>query len=386
VGVADRALALMDESSAVGFEATVELRGDLDEAALGEAWQRLATLHPIISCVREGETWRPAYRPPLGARVTQPTHEQPPIGLRVTPTDQGLRLTMLCNHVAFDGVASLRLLGDLRDEYNGVLAGVPPRSPDWSPRTIEAQGVGVDWRTSTAAVIRSASTWWQTPPSTHVDPGPMSDQPAGDHALMELGPVLDALTPTRRRYHWSVDAVLVGVLEKAWSKVFGPPQAESSWLVARDLRPVLGTVGGIGNLSVAIGVSISDPTSDLIAVIETAEAALASQSRDLASASVSVRRWRPAAVVSLAPTLRRSRKMRAYRSVSNVGQLGESLDQWGSATLRRVWFVGPLAHPPYSSFIAAGHGDSTLVSVRTSPSWLTEDHARSLEQAALSLV
>jgi hypothetical protein len=28
----------MDESSAVGFEATVELRGDLDEAALGEAW------------------------------------------------------------------------------------------------------------------------------------------------------------------------------------------------------------------------------------------------------------------------------------------------------------------------------------------------------------
>ena len=376
----------MDESSSVGFEATAELHGDLDEAALAEAWDRLAALHPIITCVRAGGTWRPANPPPLSALVTQPTHGQPPIALRVTSTDHGLRLTMLCNHVAFDGVASLRLLGDLRDEYNAVLAGVPPRSPDWSPRTLEAQGVGVDWRASTAAVIRSASTWWRTPPSTHVDPGPMSDHPAEEHALMEFGPVLDALTPTRRKYHWSVDAVLVGVLEKAWSKVFGPPPAESSWLVARDLRPALGATGGIGNLSVAIGVSIPDPTSDLIAVIDTAEAALATQSRDLASASVSVQRWHPAAEVSLAPTLRRSRKMRAYRSVSNVGQLGESLDQWGSASLHRVWFVGPLAHPPYSSFIAAGHGGSTLVSVRTSPTWLTEGHARSLEQAALSLV
>jgi hypothetical protein len=377
-------MALMDESSSVGFEATAELSGDLDEASLGEAWQRLAALHPIISCVRDGGTWHPADPPPFGALVTQPTHDQPPIGLKVTTTDHGLRLTMLCNHVAFDGVASLRLLGDLRDEYNAVLAGVPPSSPDWSPRTLEAQGARVDWRTSTAAVIRGASTWWQTPPSTHVDPGQMSDQPADNYALMEFGPVLDALTQTRRRYHWSVDAVLVGVLEKAWSEVFGPPPAGSSWLVARDLRPALGTSRGIGNLSVAIGVSIPDPTADLIAVIDTAEAALASQSRDLASASV--HRWRPAAEVSLAPTLRRGRKMRAYRSVSNVGQLGESLDRWGSATLHRIWFVGPLAHPPYSSFIAAGHGDSTLVSVRTSPTWLTEGHARALEQAALSLV
>ena len=161
---------------------------------------------------------------------------------------------------------------------------------------------------------------------------------------MEFGPVLDALTPTRRRYHWSVDAVLVGLLEKSWSKVFGPPPAESSWLVARDLRPALGATGGIGNLSVAVGVSIPDPNSDLMAVIDTAEAALASQSRDLASASVSVRRWRPAAEVSLASTLRRSRRMRAFRSVSNVGQLGESLDRWGSASLHRIWFVGHLAH------------------------------------------
>ena len=376
----------MDESSSVGFEATAELHGDLDEAALAEAWDRLAALHPIITCVRAGGTWRPANPPPLSALVTQPTHGQPPIALRVTSTDHGLRLTLLCNHVAFDGVASLRLLGDLREEYNAVLAGVPPRQPDWSPRTLETLKVDVDWRTSAAAVIRGASTWWRTPPSTHVDPGPMSDLPAEEHALMEFGPVLDALTPIRRRYHWSVDAVLIGVLEKAWAEVFGPPTAESSWLVARDLRPALGTARGIGNLSVAAGVNFPEPASDLIAVIDTAEAALATQSRDLAAASASLKRWHLAADVSFAQMLRRSRRMRAYRSVSNVGQLGDSLDQWGSASLHRVWFVGPLAHPPYSSFIAAGHGGSTLVSVRTSPTWLTEGHARALEQAALGLV
>ena len=386
VGLADRAMALVDETSSVGFEATVVLRGNLDEAALGEAWDRLAVLHPIISCVRAEGAWRPAGRPELGPAVRQPTHEEPPVGLRVTATEDGVRLTMLCNHVAFDGVASVRLLGDLRDEYNSVLSGAPARPPDWSPRTLEAQGVEIDWRTSIAAVVRGASTWWRTPPSTHVDPGPISDLPAEHHALMEFGPVLDALTPTRRRYHWSVDAVLVGVLEKAWSEVFGPPLAESSWLVARDLRPMLGTTRGIGNLSGALGVSIPDPASDLMTVIDTAEAALASQSRVLATAAVSLQRWRPAADVSFAQMLHRGRKMRAYRSVSNVGQLGESLDQWGSASLHRVWFVGPLAHPPYNSFIAAGHGDSTLVSVRTSGAWLTESHARALERAALGLV
>jgi hypothetical protein len=84
--------------------------------------------------------------------------------------------------------------------------------------------------------------------------------------------------------------------------------------------------------------------------------------------------------------VRRNEARRAYRSVSNVGQLGDSLDDWGGARLTKVWFVGPLAHPPYTSFIATGHGRSTLVSVRTSPGWLTMDHGRELERAALELV
>ncbi len=229
---------------------------------------------------------------------------------------------MLCNHVAFDGVASLILLGDLRDEYESVLDGRPTRPPDWSPRTLEAHDLDVDWRTAATVALRSVSSWWRAPVSTHVDPGPLSDQPAEDHAVMELGPVLETLTPARRKFHWSVDAVLVGVLEKAWADVFGPARAESSWLVARDLRPALGWARGIGNLSTAAGVSIADPTSDLMTVIDRAEAALATQSPSQAAAALPLGRWRQAADVTFASMLRRSARLRANRSVSNVGQLG----------------------------------------------------------------
>lgn len=80
--------------------------------------------------------------------------------------------------------------------------------------------------------------------------------------------------------------------------------------------------------------------------------------------------------------LSKGRKLRSFRSLSNVGQLGTSLDDWGAAQVRKIYFVGPMAHPPYTSFIAAGRGESTLVSVRTSPDWLTKGHAADLEAAA----
>lgn len=307
------------------------------------------------------------------------------MALRVAPIPGGARLTMLCNHVAFDGVASVILLGDLRDEYNAVVEGRGVQPADWTPRTLEALVDGPDWRTVTAATIRAASAWWQAPVSTHVDPGGVGDAPATDHTLMELGPVLRALGPVRRKYHWSTDAVLLGVLEKAWALVFGSPPADSSWLVAQDLRPALGVTRGVGNLSVTVGVSTASSRSDLISVIDGIDAGIKTQAADLISASAATRPWWFAAGPAFPLMLDRSEKRRWYRSISNVGQLGESLDRWGSASMNRVWFVGPLAHPPYTSFIAAGHGPSTLVSVRTSPDWLTHEQAMALEDAALEL-
>jgi hypothetical protein len=387
VGVVDRAMAILDEKSAVGFEAIVELAGAIDEGALDEAWRRLAARHSILTCVREGDAWKPIGAPPIGVSVDDPRRDEPPVALRVTAIDGGVRLTMLCNHVAFDGMASVILLGDLRDLYNAVLEGKGAPPPDWSPRTLEALvEEDPDWRTVTAAAIRGTSAWWRAPVSTHVDPGGAADAPANDHALMELGPVLRALAPERRRYHWSTDAVLLGVLEKAWASVFGTPTADSSWFVARDLRPALGVTRGVGNISVTAGVSIADPRTDLMSVIDRANTEISAQGRDLITASVAIWPWRLAAGPSFHAMLRKSERMRCYRSVSNVGQLGESLDNWGSASLDRVWFVGPLAHPPYTSFIAAGHGPSTLVSVRTSPRWLTNEQATALERAALAIV
>jgi hypothetical protein len=379
-------MALLDETSSVGFRAIVELRGDIDLTALRQAWNRLAAVHPILTCVRHGGTWQPTALPGFGEGIGQPGHDQPPVTLKVKVKAGGVRLTMHCNHVAFDGVASLILLGDLRDEYHAALGLGRSRDPDWSPRTLESLPLRTDWRTAAAAVARGASAFWKSPVSTHVDPGLESDEPAEDHALLEIGPVLEALTPTRRKHHWSVDAVLVGIMEKAWSEVFGPPTAESTWLVARDLRPWLGVTRGMGNLSFAAGVSIPDPEAGLRTVIDHAEATLVAESRDLAMAGTAPRGWRPVERISFAQMLKRSKRLRAYRSVSNVGQIGDSLDRWGSASLKKVWFVGPLAHPPYNSFIAAGHGPSTLLSVRTSPEWLTVDDARALEKALMNLV
>jgi hypothetical protein len=386
VGAADRAMALLDGSSAVGFEAIVELKGAVDIAALERAWSRLVARHPILTCVRTGDRWRPSAQPEFGEDAKQPTHDLPPVALRVVSTQGLVRVILLCNHVAFDGTASRVLLGDLRDEYVAVLDDRPERLPDRTPRTLEAWAKATEWRVSAAAAIRSATAWWQSPPSTHVDPGQGPIERADDHALLELGPLLEHLTEARRRHRWSVDAMLVGVLEKAWARVFGPPRADSTWLVARDLRPALGIGGGIGNLSVAAAVSLPDPDATLTEVIDRAEAALASQTDDLITAGTAMRRWNALTDVSFAQMLRRGKGLRAFRSLSNVGQLGNSLDSWGEATLNRAWFVGPLADPPYTSFIATGHAASTLVAVRTSPTWLNAEDARALERAALRLV
>jgi len=383
----DRAIATLDERSAVGFEAIVELLGDVDPDLLERAWNGLVARHPILTCVRSGDVWQPSASPPIGPDEDQPRQNEPPVALRITEIEGGVRLTLLCNHVAFDGIASVILMGDLRDAYNGALSGSGSRPADWSPRTLEALiDRDADWRAATAATVRSVSSWWQAPPSTHADPGGTPHSPTTSHALMELGPVLRALAPIRRKRHWSTDAVLVGVLEKAWATVFGPPTADSAWMVAQDLRPALGATRGIGNLSVTAGASLTDPRADLLSVIDQTDASISAQTRDLITAAAWIPRWKSMADVSFPRMLRRSQGRRYHRSVSNVGQLGESLQHWGSASLHRVWFVGPLSDPPYTSFIAAGHGSSTLVSVRTSPSWLTGEDATALEEAALGLV
>ncbi|HET9260379.1 MAG TPA: hypothetical protein VFP42_09670 [Acidimicrobiia bacterium] len=386
VGAADRAMALLDETSAVGFEAVLELSGVLDLTALEMAWTRLVSLHPILACIRNRDRWQPTEMPPLGDDVPQLTHDRPPVALRIDHRPEVVRVTLMCNHVALDGTASRLLLADLREEYEAVLYDRPERPSDRTPRTLEAWVGTTDWRASAAASVRSATVWWQTPPSTHVDPGPGVEERADDCDLLELGPLLEYFTEARRRYRWSVDAVLVGILEKAWARVFGEPRADSTWLVARDLRPALGIGGGIGNLSVAAGVSFPNPDATLTETIDRAEATLATQADDLVTAGKAMGRWNSLTDVAFAQMVRRGMRLRAFRSLSNVGQLGASLDNWGDATLERVWFVGPLADPPYNSFIATGHGASTLVTVRTSPTWLTKEHARALERAALELV
>jgi hypothetical protein len=124
----------------------------------------------------------------------------------------------------------------------------------------------------------------------------------------------------------------------------------------------------------------------LLSIIDRVHADLTARAGDLATASTGMTRWKLGGDPPYLRMFRKSQNLRCYRSVSNVGQLGDSLDRWGTSSLARVWFVGPLANPPYTSFIAAGRGSSTLVSVRTSSDWLTSEHVVAMERAALQSV
>lgn len=367
VGRLDRAMAVLDASTAVGFEAVVELDGEPDEEALAEAWRRVTERHPILRCGFTDGGWEPG----LGSTA-------------VLDVDGGT-LVVRCDHRAFDGMASVLVLDALRRAYLDVLAGRPAEHvPDRTPRVIE-RSVPVSAPTGDrlAMASRAAFRWRRAPVSTHRDPADeLPTGPANGRFVFDVGPALGRLADRRRRMGWSADAVLVGLLEHAWSATFGEPGGPSAWMVARDLAGPLGLERGIGNFGAVDDVVLLP--DDLEGTIDRAHRELAAHWEDVVSGTVTAAGF-PAPDAALAAGFRRGRRLRHTRSVSNVGQLGDRLDDWGRTGARRVYFVGPMADPPYVSFIAAGRGDEALVCVRTSADWLTADDARRLGEAAQHL-
>jgi hypothetical protein len=362
VGGLDRAMAALDPITAVGFEAIVELDVEPDREALGEAWRRVVRRHPILDRRLAGDCWEPG-----GATAE--------VGVA------GTAVIVRCDHRAFDGMGSVTVLDDLRSAYAGVLSGRAANpAPDRTCRVLE-QCVTTSMPTGDrlALASRAAFRWRRAPASMHVDPaGEVPPEPASHRVVFDVGPTLERLSERRRRMGWSTDAMLVGLLEHAWSEVFGPAPGPSAWMVARDLAEPLGIERGIGNFAAVDDVVLGP--DDLVGTIDRAHRELTAHWEDLLAGTVAAAGV-PASAAALAAGYRRGRRLRHTRSVSNVGQLGDRLDDWGTATARRVYFVGPMAHPPYVSFIAAGRGSEALVCVRTSPGWLTDGDARRLGEA-----
>lgn len=398
-------MAILDRTSPVAFHVIWDLQGPVDLEALDRAWQDLATVHPILGCgvdIESDSTWRPG-RPLPSIRLV----EEWPVGELALPLDLrgeavvrlsaiktagGLRLVLAAHHAAFDGVASVLLLEDLRRLYLSRVSNAhQPPQVDGSPRTVEGlvpqDRLGFFERQS--VVARGLDRWRRLPPSAHVDPS--SDPPddaAADYLAFEVGPVLASFEEQRRRNNWSVDAVLVGVLEAAWIQTFGSGAGASVWLVAQDLRPGFGVHRGVGNLSGAEPVAIRNPdVRPVERLIEQAAAEMAitkSNSPGLGPELMARSwTWMPTQVLNRGVEwmIHSGLRNRYTRSLSNLGRLPSSLDEWGEAEMTTIRFVGPMAKGPYTSFIAFAHGSSSWLTVRVSEGWLTRRHAGRLEEA-----
>ena len=419
VSPTDRSMAMLDRISPVAFHVIWDLVGAVDLAALDRAWQDLAAVHPILGCnldIEVDSRWRPgqeqppirlvdeqsgrASRPSKADRVDQLTAGElaspmdlrrgPVVRLSAISTIDGFRFVLAAHHAAFDGVASVLLLEDLRSLYLERVPNARPPRADMSPRTVEALigNEGLPFRKRQGVVGRGLDRWRRLPPSAHVDPssGPPGD--ATDYVTFEMGTVLAAYEEQRRRNNWSVDAVLIGVLEGAWSDTFGSGEGASGWLVAQDLRPGFGVHRGLGNLSGAEPVAIRSPhVRPVERLIEQAAAEMAitkSNSPGLGPELMARSwRWMPPQVLNRGAEwiIRSGLRNRYTRTLSNLGRLPSSLNDWGPASMATIRFLGPMSKGPYTSFIAFAHGSSSWLTVRISEGWLTRTQAARLERA-----
>jgi hypothetical protein len=416
----DRSMAVLDRTSPVAFHVVWDLLGPVDLEALDRAWQDLAIVHPILGCTTDIDVdtrWRPgrelvpirlvdeqserASRPSEEGSVDQLAADElaPPMNLNraavvrlsAIKTIDGCRFVLAAHHAAFDGVASVLLLEDLRRLYVSRISDArePPRS-DMSPRTVDGliRNESIPLLKRQGVMARGLDRWRRLPPSTHVDPSAEPPGTATDYVTFELGNVLAAYEEQRRRNNWSVDAVLIGVLEAAWTGTFGTGEGPSVWLVAQDLRPGFGVHRGVGNLSGAEPVAIRNPQVrpvDLLIEQAAAEMAIAKSNSPGLGPELMARSWgwMPPQVLNRGAEwmIRNGLRNRYTRTLSNLGRLPSSLNDWGPASMPTIRFVGPMSKGPYTSFIAFAHGSSSWLTVRVSEGWLTSTHAVQLERA-----
>ncbi|HEX5721636.1 MAG TPA: hypothetical protein VFZ06_02695 [Acidimicrobiia bacterium] len=405
VSPTDRSMAILDRTSPVAFHVIWDLLGTVDRDALDLAWQDLETVHPILGGavdIDRDSTWRPGRRLPSIRFVDERSSgelafpidlsREAVVRLSAIEIADGFRFVLAAHHAAFDGVASVLLLDDLRRLYlSRVSSAHQPPQADGSPRTVEGlvpqNRLGFLERQS--VVARGLDRWRRLPVSTHVDPSSSPpDSAAADYVAFEVGSVLASFEEQRRSRNWSVDAVLVGVLEAAWAETFGPGPGASGWLVAQDLRPGFGVRRGVGNLSGVEPVAIRSPNVRPVErLIEQAAAEMAvtkSNSPGLGPELMARSwAWMPTPLLNRGVEwmIQSGLRSRYTRSLSNLGRLPSSLDDWGEAEMASIRFVGPMAKAPYTSFIAFAHGSSSWLTVRVSEGWLTRRHAGQLEEA-----
>jgi hypothetical protein len=186
-----------------------------------------------------------------------------------------------------------------------------------------------------------------------------------------------------------MDAVLVGLLERAWNEVFGSNgEGAGVWLVSADLRASLGLTGGIGNLGGVEAVAVTQGGSKTLdRLIEEAASEIAVTRAGFPGLGPELMArswaWMPPSVMNqgVEAMIRAGRRRRYTRILSNLGRIPDSLRDWGQVRLEGLRYLGPMTRGPYCLFVVMTFAGSSSLTVRTAPGWLTDQHARQLESA-----
>ena len=408
----DRSMAILDRTTPVAFHALWDVVGPIDLEAVAWAWEALSRIHPIMTCtidVDRATTWQPRSATPSLKLIDAEDIDQAivrelaiPVGLvdgpivrltAVTHTD-GVRFVLGAHHAAFDGAASVFMIDDLRGLYLNRVGGTEEAvEPDFSPRTVGSalRENRLPGLVSQGYIAKSLDGWRRLPPSTHTHPSPAAPKDAAmGHVSIDLGPVFTAVDERRRKNSWPIDAVLVGLFEAAWNEVFGPGGEDGAgvWLVSSNLRPGLGLTRGAGNLSGVEAIAIRNRGAQSVdQLIQQAAGEIAATKSGFPGLGPELMArswaWMPPAVLNQGAELmvRAGLRQRYTRVISNVGQIPESLSDWGEARLVGLKYLGPMARGPYCMFVVQSHRGLPSLTIRTGPDWFTDTHASQFEKA-----
>jgi hypothetical protein len=430
-------MALLHDESPFIQRVGLEFDTQLHDERLRDALDRLARRHPILTATVDRSTsdarWEPGTTAPelvavaddnpgdrflsplarasLTARALDPTTGPTCSVVHVDDRDGARsRLVFGMHHSVVDARGVALLLDDLRSFYVALQRDEDPVvDVDWSPRTLGALLAARHSRLDERArrAWDAAQRWATVPRSTHCDPAPTtgddgsdgSDGSDGEYAIRFDATLISAIEAAARTRGWRFNHVVLTLLARAWTRVFGREPVEpsvSGWLVTVDCRRQFGVARGAGNLSGLEPVSLVDvDTRDPVEAIARTTAAFAALTRDGAGLAAELAP-RPPALLDQAMRDTFALRTRTFRlsRLYTAARFPPSLEHWGHATATGLrWVVPERAVPPYVAMaLVRFAGVTTIAPVaapevfpRASASALGAEMQRELAQLASTL-
>lgn len=421
----DRSMAVLELAYPSLIRLVIDLDGEVDLQRLNDAWQLMVQRYPILACTA---AWRGFSRrwmlnrdqrlPFLsesdqGGSETRPgTLECKLLGERLDVARGPIarlaalnragstRLLLTVHHSVTDAWGVLATAEDLRSTYE-ALAQNPRFTPVLDPRPRTTRELlkhsDVTSRIKRKLLFQAERNDRQRVSSTH-------GQPLGDAGAKRVdGPMtyariilprelMAALKPVRTSRGWTVNDVLLGLLTWSWEQVFGSldgRRSASGWVVAVDLRGLLGTVGGPGVLSGLEFVALEGIKElDLANTIAEAKRVMDQYKLSFPGLGTHIQlsilqAFAPGPIFNLCFKLghRYRMKVKGYnRTFTNIGVLPESLALWGRSQAKDAFVLAPLGVPPSTIISASTFRENLSLNLSYQHPWLSAEQIKKLEQ------